>query len=156
VLSEGRSSCSFTVLPRVKIHQATGIWGELCLVGPGYKSPPKSGSIRENNSNKTCQSIGYQGTNSIMSQTATLEASDGPRTVTLMNGSTFSFKSNISTTLDKIPVIDAARIWSESLEDRTAVAEEIREASRNIGFFYLINHVRSHSSVRYRGLILIL
>jgi hypothetical protein len=82
-----------------------------------------------------------------MSQTATLEASDGPRTVTLMNGSTFSFKSNISTTLDKIPVIDAARIWSESLEDRTAVAEEIREASRNIGFFYLVNHVRSHSSV---------
>ncbi|KAL3451547.1 hypothetical protein BJX65DRAFT_321383 [Aspergillus insuetus] len=75
-----------------------------------------------------------------MSQTATLEASEGQRTVTLMNGSTFSFKSNISTTLEKIPVIDAARIWSESLEDRTAVAEEIREASRKIGFFYLVNH----------------
>ncbi|KAL3486794.1 Clavaminate synthase-like protein [Aspergillus germanicus] len=75
-----------------------------------------------------------------MSQIATLEASEGQRTVKLMNGSTFSFKSNISTTLEKIPVIDAARIWSESLEDRSAVAEEIREASRNIGFFYLVNH----------------
>ncbi|KAL2824387.1 Clavaminate synthase-like protein [Aspergillus cavernicola] len=76
-----------------------------------------------------------------MSQTTTtVDVPEAPRTVTLMNGHTFSFKSNISTTLEKIPIIDAARIWSESLDDRTAVAEEIREASRNIGFFYLVNH----------------
>ncbi|KAL4862479.1 hypothetical protein BDV12DRAFT_207186 [Aspergillus spectabilis] len=75
-----------------------------------------------------------------MSQTTTIEVPEAPRTVTLMNGSTFSFTSNVSTTLEKIPVIDAARIWSESVEDLKAVAEEIREASRNIGFFYLINH----------------
>ncbi|KAL4876510.1 2OG-Fe(II) oxygenase superfamily protein [Aspergillus karnatakaensis] len=75
-----------------------------------------------------------------MSQTTTIQAAEAPRTVTLMNGSTYSFNSNISTTLEKIPVIDAARIWSESLEDRKAVAEEVRDASRNIGFFYLVNH----------------
>ncbi|KAL5342486.1 hypothetical protein BJX70DRAFT_292329 [Aspergillus crustosus] len=75
-----------------------------------------------------------------MSQTTTIEVPEAPKTVTLMNGSTYSFTSNVSTTLEKIPVIDAARIWSESLQDRTEVAEEIRAASRNIGFFYLINH----------------
>ena len=53
-----------------------------------------------------------------------------------------TFKSNISTNLEKIPVIDATKIWSQHLEDRQAAAEEIREASRTIGFFYLVNHVR--------------
>ncbi|CAG9978010.1 unnamed protein product, partial [Clonostachys byssicola] len=62
------------------------------------------------------------------------------RIVKLQNGDVFSFNSNISTELEKIPVIDASRIWSDKLEDRKAVAEEIRDASRNIGFFYLINH----------------
>ncbi|KAL4925363.1 isopenicillin N synthase family dioxygenase [Aspergillus undulatus] len=75
-----------------------------------------------------------------MSQTTTTIVPETPRTVTLMNGSTFSFNSNTSTMLEKIPVINAGRIWSESPEDRKAVAEEIREASRNIGFFYLVNH----------------
>lgn len=65
-----------------------------------------------------------------------------------MNGSVYSFKSNTSTTLEKIPVIDASSIWSETLEDRKAVAEEIREASREIGFFYLINHVRDRTAFR--------
>lgn len=63
------------------------------------------------------------------------------RTVTLQNGNVFSFASNISTEAEQIPIIDASRIWSDSLDDRKAVAEEIRNASRNIGFFYLINHV---------------
>ncbi|KAF9774414.1 hypothetical protein IL306_007585 [Fusarium sp. DS 682] len=61
-------------------------------------------------------------------------------TVTLQNGKVFSFNSNQSTELDIIPIIDASRIWSEKLKDRQAVAEEIRTASREIGFFYLINH----------------
>lgn len=83
-----------------------------------------------------------------MSQTTTTstEQSEQPpserKTVTLHNGQAFTFNSNIATTLEKIPVIDAARIWSEDLADRQAVAEEIREASRTIGFFYLVNHVR--------------
>ncbi|CAG7556359.1 unnamed protein product [Fusarium equiseti] len=62
------------------------------------------------------------------------------KTVTLQNGKVFSFNSNQSTELDIIPVIDASRIWSNKLEDRQAVADEIRTASREIGFFYLINH----------------
>ncbi|KAF4334218.1 gibberellin 3-beta hydroxylase [Fusarium beomiforme] len=61
-------------------------------------------------------------------------------TVTLQNGKVFSFNSNQSTELDIIPIIDASRIWSEKIQDRQAVAEEIRTASREIGFFYLINH----------------
>lgn len=78
-----------------------------------------------------------------MSQTAiTSPLNDGPKTVTLHNGKVFSFNCNVATTLEKIPVIDAARIWSDKLKDRQAVAEEIRDASRTIGFFYLINHVR--------------
>ncbi|KAL4945262.1 hypothetical protein BDV06DRAFT_45304 [Aspergillus oleicola] len=75
-----------------------------------------------------------------MSQIATTTVPETPKTVKLMNGDTFTFTSNISTTLERIPVIDAARIWSESLEDRKAVAEEVRAASREIGFFYLVNH----------------
>jgi isopenicillin N synthase-like dioxygenase len=54
-----------------------------------------------------------------------------PRTITLQNGQVFSFSSNDATTLERIPIIDV---------DRKAVAEEIREASKNIGFFYMINH----------------
>ena len=69
------------------------------------------------------------------------ESATEPRSVTLHNGQVLSFKSNVSTTLEKIPVIDASKIWCDCLSDRQAVAEEIREASRTIGFFYLINHV---------------
>lgn len=75
--------------------------------------------------------------------TATAEGAlrSAPGTVRLMNGTIHSFNSNISTTLEKIPVIDATGIWSDNIEDRKAVAEEIRKASREIGFFYLVNHV---------------
>ncbi|KAF4828241.1 2-oxoglutarate-Fe(II) type oxidoreductase hxnY [Colletotrichum tropicale] len=76
-----------------------------------------------------------------MSQTETISQSGiGKRTVTLHNGTVFSFNSNVSTNLEKIPVIDAAGIWSDDITEREAVAQEIREASRDIGFFYLINH----------------
>lgn len=76
-----------------------------------------------------------------MSETTTVVDSSERKTVTLQNGTVFSFDSNTSTTLEKIPIVDASGIWSDRLEDRLAVAEQIREASRNIGFFYLINHV---------------
>lgn len=80
-----------------------------------------------------------------MSQTTTTtESATALRTVTLHNGQVLNFKSNISTDLEKIPVIDASKIWYDSLEDRQAVAEEIREASRTIGFFYLVNHVSAN------------
>ncbi|SPO03119.1 related to gibberellin 20-oxidase [Cephalotrichum gorgonifer] len=71
---------------------------------------------------------------------ALTESQSTVRTVTLQNGGTFTFKSNVPTTLEKIPIIDAARIWSDDLEDRKAVAREVRAASRDIGFFYLVNH----------------
>jgi hypothetical protein len=77
-----------------------------------------------------------------MSQTTTARTTtQTPGKVTLMNGTSFTYNSNVSTTLEKIPIIDAARIWSDKLEDRKAVAEEVRAASREIGFFYLVNHV---------------
>ncbi|KAF6845507.1 2OG-Fe(II)oxygenase superfamily protein [Colletotrichum musicola] len=75
-----------------------------------------------------------------MSETTTVAESSERKTVTLQNGTVFSFDSNAPTTLEKIPIVDAPGIWSDKLEDRLAVAEQIREASRNIGFFYLINH----------------
>lgn len=75
--------------------------------------------------------------------TITTESATAPRTLKLHNGQVLSFNSNISTNTEKIPVIDASKIWHEGLEDRQAVAEEIREAARTIGFFYLINHVRT-------------
>lgn len=77
-----------------------------------------------------------------MSQTIVdAKSESATRTVTLQNGDVFSFNSNISTEAERIPVVDASRVWSDRIEDRKAVAEEIREASRDIGFFYLVNHV---------------
>ncbi|KAM0551164.1 hypothetical protein ACHAPJ_008506 [Fusarium lateritium] len=74
------------------------------------------------------------------STSTTTTTSSAGTTVTLQNGNVFSFESNQSTELDLIPIIDASDIWSEKLEDRQAVADQIRTASREIGFFYLINH----------------
>ncbi|KAF4994640.1 hypothetical protein FGRMN_5637 [Fusarium graminum] len=73
------------------------------------------------------------------SATSTSTASTA-RTVTLHNGKIFSFDSNDSTDIDIIPIIDASKIWSEDVQDRQAIADKIRDASREIGFFYLINH----------------
>jgi len=39
-----------------------------------------------------------------------------------------------------IPMIDVGGIFSEKLEDRVAVAKEIRDAAHRIGFFYIVNH----------------
>lgn len=74
-----------------------------------------------------------------MSSTATQE--ENLRTITLTNGKTFTFDSNASTTDEAIPVIDVSRMYSARLEDRQAVAEEIREAAHGIGFLSIINHV---------------
>lgn len=43
-------------------------------------------------------------------------------------------------TLSEIPIIDVSGIFSPSLSDRLAVAEQIRDASTNTGFFYISNH----------------
>ena len=43
-------------------------------------------------------------------------------------------------TFESIPQIDMGRMWSSSLEDRKAVAEEVGAAFREAGFMYAINH----------------
>jgi isopenicillin N synthase-like dioxygenase len=73
-----------------------------------------------------------------MSSTETTTA--GPRTITLQNGQIVSFNTNTATSLERIPIIDVSRMYSDNLEDRKAVAEEVREAAKNIGFFYMVNH----------------
>lgn len=90
-----------------------------------------------------------RGLNDMSETIITSESATAPRTVTLHNGQVLSFNSNISTNIEEIPIIDARKIWCERLEDRRSVAEEIREAARTIGFFYLVNHVRA---IPVRGL----
>lgn len=43
-------------------------------------------------------------------------------------------------TSDELPVIDISGIYSDSLADRQAVADEIAAAATNTGFFYIKNH----------------
>ena len=43
-------------------------------------------------------------------------------------------------TSDEVPIIDLSRVYSDSLADRQAVADEIRAAATNTGFFYIKNH----------------
>jgi hypothetical protein len=81
-----------------------------------------------------------------MSQTTVTTTQDAPRIVTLDTGATVVVNSQESTSLEKIPIIDVARIFSDRLEDRQAVAEEVRNAARNIGFFYIVNHVCENQS----------
>lgn len=69
---------------------------------------------------------------------------ESPRTLNLTNGKTCTFLSNQSTTEEQIPVIDISRMYSNKLEDRQAVADEIRHAAHGIGFFSIINHVGQH------------
>lgn len=41
---------------------------------------------------------------------------------------------------EEIPIIDLARLFSDKLEDRKAIAAEIRASGVNTGFFYIKNH----------------
>jgi hypothetical protein len=43
-------------------------------------------------------------------------------------------------TAEEIPIIDLAPLYSSNLEDRRALAKEIRAAGLNTGFFYIKNH----------------
>lgn len=76
-----------------------------------------------------------------MSQVSTETEASEAMTIRLQNGQILKVKSNQSTEADEIPIIDVSRIYSDKLEDRQAVAEEVREACHRIGFFYVINHV---------------
>ncbi|KAH8803408.1 putative gibberellin 3-beta hydroxylase [Xylogone sp. PMI_703] len=71
---------------------------------------------------------------------ATMTESAKPHTITLQNGTVVNVKSNIPTRAETLPIIDVSRMYSPNLEDRKAVAEEVRKAAHDIGFFYVVNH----------------
>jgi hypothetical protein len=75
-----------------------------------------------------------------MSATTVVEAYPAPLNLTLGNGQKIYFHSDESIEADEIPVIDISGIYSDNIEERRAVAEQIREACHRIGFFYIINH----------------
>ena len=62
------------------------------------------------------------------------------RTIRLTNGTSFTIPSNTAKESHLIPTIDVRRIYSEDVGDRQAVAEEIRRAAHDIGFFLVVNH----------------
>ena len=68
-----------------------------------------------------------------------------PRTIQLPNGKAFTFTDNAATKEESIPVIDVSRMYSVKLEDRQALAEEIRDAAHRIGFLCIVNHVSASS-----------
>jgi hypothetical protein len=78
-----------------------------------------------------------------MSHVRTETPAANPLTIELQNGQVLKTESNESIETDEIPVIDVARIYSDKLEDRQAVADQVRKACHDIGFFYVINHVSS-------------
>lgn len=43
-------------------------------------------------------------------------------------------------TAEEIPIIDLSAMYSEKLEDRKQLAQEIRVSAENTGFFYIKNH----------------
>lgn len=43
-------------------------------------------------------------------------------------------------TTEEIPIIDLSPLYSDKLEDRKQLAQDIRGAALNTGFFYIKNH----------------
>ncbi|KAK4963087.1 hypothetical protein LTR10_000715 [Elasticomyces elasticus] len=56
--------------------------------------------------------------------------------LTLPSGQTVTVQSEASLDVDEIPIIDVSAIWSDDIEAKKAIAEQIREACHRIGFFY--------------------
>lgn len=79
----------------------------------------------------------------MMSPTLSIEQK-APASIRLHNGQTFQPTSNESESLEHIPIIDIAGVFSDDVQARKGVAETIRKAAHKIGFFYIINHVSSH------------
>ena len=77
-----------------------------------------------------------------MSTTTTLTENDKPAlSLTLGNGNKIYYHSDEAVDIEgEIPIIDIAGIYSDNIDDRKAVAEQIREAAHRIGFFYIVNH----------------
>ena len=78
-----------------------------------------------------------------MSTTATQAPSTSKLELRTAYGPVFRDVLNIpprDCTAEEIPIIDLAPLYSSHLEDRKALAKEIRAAGLNTGFFYIKNH----------------
>lgn len=75
-----------------------------------------------------------------MSTTTEQVESIAPITLNLPSGQSVSVKSEISIEANDIPIIDVSAIWSDDLNAKKKIAEQVREASHRIGFFYAQNH----------------
>lgn len=84
----------------------------------------------------------YRDHTRIIKMSLTQEETPKAGIITLQNGQVFQVKSDTGKPLDSLPIIDVSGIYSENFEDRKAVAEQVRTAAHEIGFFYVINHVR--------------
>lgn len=71
-----------------------------------------------------------------MSATTVQLEAPKPTTLKLPSGQTVTVKSETSTEADEIPIINISAIWGDDAEAKKAIAEQIREASHRIGFFY--------------------
>ena len=60
--------------------------------------------------------------------------------IRLTNGTSFTISSNTAKESHLVPTIDVRRMYSEDVVERQAVAEEIRRAAHDIGFFLVVNH----------------
>jgi hypothetical protein len=73
--------------------------------------------------------------------TTTVETATSPAlNLTLQNGQKIRYHSDVSIEADEIPVIDVKDIYSDDIQARKAVAEQVREAAHRIRFFYIVNH----------------
>ncbi|KAK5730716.1 hypothetical protein LTR15_000654 [Elasticomyces elasticus] len=70
------------------------------------------------------------------STTTVLQETRNSSILTLPSGQTVDVKSETSLDVDEIPIIDVSAIWSDDVEAKKAIAEQVREASHRIGFFY--------------------
>lgn len=73
------------------------------------------------------------------------------RTIKLPSGQTVTPRSELAIESDEIPIIDVSCVWTHDLEAKKTVAEQVREASCRIGFFYAKGHVRKCPPSRYSG-----
>ncbi|KAL3422403.1 2OG-Fe(II)oxygenase superfamily protein [Phlyctema vagabunda] len=79
----------------------------------------------------------------IMSTTTTVKPSITKLELRTAYGPVFRDVLNVSPrvcTAEEIPIIDLTRLNSANLSDRKALAQEIRAAATNTGFFYIKNH----------------
>jgi hypothetical protein len=75
-----------------------------------------------------------------MATTTVETATSTALNLTLQNGQKIRYHSDVSIEADEIPVIDVKDVYSDDIQARKAVAEQVREAAHRIGFFYIVNH----------------